>query len=150
MFERYTEPARRTLFRARHEASRLGSLSIETEHVLLGLVREEEGLTSRIFERSHPSLENIRKEIERRTVFHEKISTSVEMPFGPETIRVLQFAAAEADRLPRNHIGTEHLLLGILSEPASVAATLLAAGGIASGDVRDEIAHPDRRDDDSA
>ena len=80
MFERYTERARRVLFFARYEASQLGSISIETEHLLLGLIREGKGLTSRIFARSHLSLENIRKEIEGRTVFREKVSTSVELP----------------------------------------------------------------------
>src|SRR2546430_9271180 len=79
MFERYTERARRVLFFARYEASQLGSISIETEHLLLGLIREGKGLTSRIFARSHLSLENIRKEIEGRTVFREKVSTSVEI-----------------------------------------------------------------------
>ena len=85
MFERYTERARRVLFFARYEASQLGSMSIETEHLLLGLIREGKGLTSRIFARSHLSLENIRKEIEGRTVFREKVSTSVEMPLSAET-----------------------------------------------------------------
>ena len=112
MFERYTERARRVLFFARYEASQLGSVSIETEHLLLGLIREGKGLTSRIFARSHLSLENIRKEIEGRTVFREKVSTSVEIPFSVETKRVLEFAAEEADRLLHNYIGTEHLLLG--------------------------------------
>src|ERR687898_634269 len=63
MFERYTERARRVLFFARYEASQLGSISIETEHLLLGLIREGKGLTSRIFARSHLSLESIRKDI---------------------------------------------------------------------------------------
>ena len=121
MFERYTERARRVLFFARYEASQLGSISIETEHLLLGLIREGKGLTSRIFARSRLSLENIRKEIEGRTVFREKVSTSVEIPFSAETKRVLQFAAEEADRLLHNYIGTEHLLLGILREERSVA-----------------------------
>jgi len=116
MFERYTERARRVLFFARYEASQLGSVSIETEHLLLGLIREGKGLTSRIFARSHLSLENIRKEIEGRTVFREKVSTSVEIPFSAETKHVLQFAAEEADRLLHNYIVTEHLLLGILLE----------------------------------
>ena len=96
MFERYTERARRVLFFARYEASQLGSISIETEHLLLGLIREGKGLTSRIFQRSHLSLETIRKEIEGRTVFQEKVSTSVEIPFSQETKRVLQHAAEEA------------------------------------------------------
>src|SRR5512140_2391753 len=139
MFERYTERARRVLFFARYEASQLGSISIETEHLLLGLIREGKGLTSRIFARSHLSLESIRKEIEGRTVFREKVSTSVEIPFSAETKRVLQFAAEEADRLLHNYIGTEHLLLGILREERSVAATILTERGMRLNTVREDV-----------
>ena len=139
MFERYTERARRVLFFARYEASQLGSISIETEHLLLGLIREGKGLTSRIFARSHLSLENIRKDIEGRTVFREKVSTSVEIPFSAETKRVLQYAAEEADRLLHNYIGTEHLLLGILREERSVAATILMEKGMRLQQVREDI-----------
>src|SRR4030088_3057159 len=113
MFERYTERARRVLFFARYEASQLGVISLKTELLLLGLIREGKGLPSRIFARSHLSLENIRKEIEGRTVFRERVSTSVEIPFSAETKRVLQFAAEEADRLLHNYIGTQQRLLGI-------------------------------------
>ena len=139
MFERYTERARRVLFFARYEASQLGSISIETEHLLLGLIREGKGLTSRIFARSHLSLENIRKEIEGRTVFREKVSTSVEIPFSTETKRVLTQAAEEADRLLHNYIGTEHLLLGILREDRSVAASILSEKGMRLAAVREDI-----------
>ncbi|MGV3517034.1 ATP-dependent Clp protease ATP-binding subunit [Luteitalea sp.] len=139
MFERYTERARRVLFFARYEASQLGSVSIETEHLLLGLIREGKGLTSRIFARSHLSLEAIRKEVEGRTVFREKVSTSVEIPFSAETKRVLQFAAEEADQLSHNYIGTEHLLLGILREEQSVAATILMEKGMRLATVREDI-----------
>ena len=139
MFERYTERARRVLFFARYEASQLGSVSIETEHLLLGLIREGKGLTSRIFQRSHLSLESIRKEVEGRTVFREKVSTSVEIPFSGETKRVLQYAAEEADRLLHSYIGTEHLLLGILREERSVAASILMEKGMRLNTVRDDI-----------
>jgi ATP-dependent Clp protease ATP-binding subunit ClpC len=139
MFERYTERARRVLFFARYEATQLGSTSIETEHLLLGLIREGKGLTSRIFARSSLSLESIRKEIEGRTVFREKVSTSVDIPFSLETKHVLQFAAEEADRLLHTYIGTEHLLLGILREERSVAATLLYEKGMRLASVRDDI-----------
>jgi ATP-dependent Clp protease ATP-binding subunit ClpC len=139
MFERYTERARRVLFFARYEASQLGSVSIETEHLLLGLIREGKGLTSRIFSRSHLSLESIRKEIEGRTVFREKVSTSVEIPFSSETKRVLQYAAEEADRLLHNYIGTEHLLLGILREERSVAASILIEKGMRLNTVREDV-----------
>src|SRR5260370_969020 len=97
MFERYTERARRVLFFARYEASQLGSISIETEHLLLGLIREGKGLTSRIFARSHLSLENIRKEIEGRTVFREKVSTSVENTVRP-SISLRMFSSDRCGR----------------------------------------------------
>src|SRR5512136_468249 len=139
MFERYTERARRVLFFARYEASQLGSVTIESEHLLLGLIREGKGLTSRIFARSHLSLENIRKEIEGRTIFREKVSTSVEIPFTTETKRALQFAAEEADRLLHNYIGTEHLLLGQLREERSVAALILTEKGMRLGSVREDV-----------
>ena len=139
MFERYTERARRVLFFARYEATQMGSTSIETEHLLLGLIREGKGLTSRIFARSHLSLDSIRKEIEGRTVFREKVSTSVEIPFSSDTKRVLQFAAEEADRLLHTYIGTEHLLLGLLREERSVAASILYEKGMRLSNVREDI-----------
>jgi ATP-dependent Clp protease ATP-binding subunit ClpC len=139
MFERYTERARRVLFFARYEASQLGSVSIETEHLLLGLIREGKGLTSRIFARSNVVLDSIRKEIEGRTVFREKVSTSVEIPFSAETKRVLQFSAEEADRLVHTYIGTEHLLLGILREERSLAASILMEKGMRLASVRDDV-----------
>src|SRR6187549_1338155 len=139
MFERYTERARRVLFFARYEATQMGSTSIETEHLLLGLIREGKGLTSRIFARSHLSLESIRKEIEGRTVFREKVSTSVEIPFSAETKRVLTFAAEEADRLLHTYVGTEHLLLGLLREERSVAASILYEKGMRLAGVREDI-----------
>jgi ATP-dependent Clp protease ATP-binding subunit ClpA len=153
MFERYTERARRVLFFARYEASQLGSLSIETEHLLLGLFREGKGLVGRIFARAHLSPENIRNEVEGRTVFREKVSTSVEIPFSHEVKRVLGCAAEEADRLDHQYIGTEHLLLGILREERSVAATILMDKGMRLHTVREDIvqllnekdAHPTKR-----
>ncbi len=139
MFERYTERARRVLFFARYEASQLGSVSIETEHLLLGLIREGKGLTSRIFQRTEVHLDGVRREIEGRTVLREKVSTSVEIPFSGETKRVLQFAAEEADRLMHNYIGTEHLLLGILREERSLAAAILMEKGMRLSTVREDV-----------
>ncbi len=142
MFERYTERARRVLFFARYEASQLGSLTIETEHLLLGLIREGKGRASRIFSRAHLAPDKIRKDIEDRSVFREKVSTSVEIPFSAESKRVLGFAAEEADRLQSDHIGTEHLLLGIRREERSVAASILMGEGLRLSTVRNEISHP--------
>src|SRR6476661_8758577 len=114
MFERYTEKARRVIFFARYEASQFGAPAIEPEHLLLGLMREDKTLTGRFFPRAQVSIESIRKEIEGRTLLREKISTSVELPLAPETKRVLAYAHEESDRLQHRHIGTEHLLLGLL------------------------------------
>jgi ATP-dependent Clp protease ATP-binding subunit ClpC len=139
MFERYTERARRVLFFARYEASQFGSLSIETEHLLLGLVREGKGLTSRTFARGGLSPDAVRTEIASRVTAREPISASVEIPFSQESKRVLQFAAEEADRLSHAHIGTEHLLLGILREERSVAATILASKGLSLDAARRDI-----------
>ena len=139
MFERMSERARRVLFFARYEASQLGSLSIETEHLLLGLIREGKGLTSRIFTRHHVSLDTVRRDIEGRTVYREKVTTSVEIPFSIETKRVLMFAADEADRLQNPHIGTEHFLLGLLREERSVAAMMLMRYGMPLDAVRADV-----------
>src|SRR5688572_15999230 len=140
MFERYTEKARRVIFFARYEASQFGAPAIEPEHLLLGLMREDKTLTSRFLARAQTSLEAIRKEIEGRAPLREKISTSVELPLAPETKRVLAFAHEESDRLQHRHIGTEHLLLGLLREERSMAAEILYERGLRLAAVRDEIA----------
>lgn len=128
MFERYTERARRVLFFARYEASQVGSIAIESEHLLLGLLREGKGLTGRLFARHHASPEHIRRELESRLVYREKISTSVEIPFTSEVKAILQYAADEADRLLHNDIGTEHLLLGMLRAERSRGTGLDRSG----------------------
>ena len=102
MFERYTEKARRVIFFARYEASQFGSPYIETEHVLLGLLREDKALTNR-FLRSHASVEAIRKQIEARPRGGEKVSTSVDLPLSNESMRVLAHAAEEAEKLSNKH-----------------------------------------------
>lgn len=140
MFERYTEKARRVIFFARYEASQFGAPAIEPEHLLLGLMREDKTLTGRIFPRAQVSIESIRKEIEGRTLLREKISTSVELPLAPETKHVLAYAHEESDRLQHRHIGTEHLLLGLLREERSMAAEILYERGLRLNAVRDEIA----------
>src|SRR5438445_3757855 len=140
MFERYTEKARRVIFFARYEASQFGAPAIEPEHLLLGLMREDQTLTGRFFPRAQVSIESIRKEIEGRTRLAEKISTSVELPLAPETKRVLHYAHEESDRLQHRHIGTEHLLLGLLREERSMAAEILYERGLRLNAVRDEIA----------
>lgn len=139
MSERYTENARRALFRARSEATKLGSLSIGTEHLLLGLIHESKSTAGLVFARARLSADTIRKEIKKRTVFREKVPTSAEIPFSAETKRVLQRAAAEADRLQDDDIGTEHVLLAILGDGRSVAASVLVDKGMPLNTVREGL-----------
>ncbi len=106
MFERYTEKARRAIFFARYEASQYGSPYIETEHLLLGLLREDRALAKRFLGEVN-SEEGIRAEIERHTTSRERISTSVEVPLTLESKKILNLAAEEADRPGHRHIGTE-------------------------------------------
>ena len=139
MFERYTEKARRVIFFARYEASQFGSPYIETEHLLLGLLREDKALTNR-FLRQHASVESIRKQIEGHTTIREKVSTSVDLPLSNECKRVLAYAAEEAERLSHKHIGTEHLLLGLLREEKCFAAEILHERGLRLSTIREELA----------
>src|SRR6201986_2800806 len=139
MFERYTEKARRVIFFARYEASQFGSPYIETEHLLLGLLREDKALTNR-FLRSHASVESIRKQIEGHTTIREKVSTSVDLPLSNECKRVLAHAAQEPERLAHKHIGTEPLLLGLLREEKCFAAEILHERGLKLLAIREELA----------
>lgn len=139
MFERYTEKARRVIFFARYEASQFGAAQIEAEHILLGLIREDKHLTTRFFSRSQGTVESIRKEIEGRTILRERISTSVDLPLSLEAKRVLAFAAEESERLGHRHIGTEHLLLGLLREENSIAAEILYERGLRLSEIRHDL-----------
>ena len=140
MFERYTERARRTRFFARYEVSSLGGNAIETEHLLLGLLREGRGVTGDIFERAKLQFDTLRADVQTRMSGRIRHSTTFEIPFSEETKQMLNSAASEADRLGHNYIGTEHLLLGILSEPETAAGQILTAHGIDRAVVREEIA----------
>jgi hypothetical protein len=138
MFERYTEQARRIIFFGRYEASHFGSPFIETEHLLLGLLREDKALAVR-FLRSHASVESIRKHIEEHTAPAETIPTTKDLPLSHECKRVLAYGAEEAQRLNHKHIGTEHLLLGLLREEKCFAAQLLGEQGVTLHSVREHV-----------
>jgi hypothetical protein len=138
MFERYTEKARRVILFARYEASQFGSPYIESEHLLLGLLREDKTLSRRFF-RSDAPVESIRRQIEGRTPIREKTSTSVDLPLSHECKRVLAYAAEEAERLSHKHIGTEHLLLGLLREENFFAAEILQERGLQLSAIREEL-----------
>lgn len=134
MLERYTEKARRVIFFARYEASQFGAHAIETEHILLGLLREDKGLALSLGLRF--SVEEIRSEIESATMAAEKTSTSVDLPLSEESKRVLKHAAEEADSSEHKYVGTEHLLAGLLREPQTFGARLLEKRGFTLDAVR--------------
>ena len=141
MFERYTEKARRVIFFARYEALQYGSQVISPEHILLGLMREDKTLSARFFPfRNSLSVEAVRREVEERITFKERIPQSAELHLSNETKRILALAAEESRKLKNRHIGPEHLLLGILREEKSIAAEILFQYGLRLQDVRDEIA----------
>jgi len=137
VFERYTEKARRVVFFARYEASQFGSPYIESEHLLLGFLRENKG--TKFHSTSAQTADSIREQIEKHTKVREKIPTSVDLPLSNECKRILHYASEEADRLGHKHIGTEHLLAGMLLEKDCYAARLLSEHGVSLESVRSEI-----------
>ena len=139
MFERYTEKARRVIFFARYEASQYGSPYIETEHLLLGLLREDRALAKRFLGEVN-SEEGIRAEIEKHITPRERLSTSVEVPLTLESKKILNLAAEEADRLGHRHIGTEHVLLGLLRVEGSLAGNILQSRGVRVATLREQVA----------
>ena len=131
------------IFFARYEVSEQGAPSIETEHLLLGLLREDKALISR-FLPADVSIEALREQIESRRDKGEKISTSIEIALSEGSRRVLAYAAEESQDLSHRHIGTEHLLLGLLREQDSLAAGVLRENGMNYSDVHKAV------DDDSS
>lgn len=140
MFERYTEKARRVIFFARYEASRFGSSTIEPEHLLLGIAREDRVLINRFLSGEIVTADTLRKEIESQAQLKEGTHSSVELPLAAETKRVLAYAHEESDRLQHRHIGTEHLLLGLLREERSLAARVLHEHGVRLEAMRESVA----------
>jgi ATP-dependent Clp protease ATP-binding subunit ClpC len=141
MFERFTERARRALFFARYEVAQLGDLTIETEHLLLGVLRESKGLVASVFAEWNVPLADLRRRLEAHARHGDKVPTSVEVPFSGAVKRVLNFAAEEADRLLQPDIKCEHLLLALLRESHSYAAETLTAYGLTLNEVRTFVAN---------
>src|SRR5579863_4532535 len=136
MFERYTEKARRVIFFARYEASHYGSEEINTEHLLLGLVREDRMLCRRCLK---TNLESIRHRVDEHSPNRPSTPTNVDLPLSSDARRALKYAAEEADRLAHKHIGTEHLLLGLLDEEGGFAAVVLREGGADAEKIRPKL-----------
>ena len=137
MFERFTERARQVVVLAQEEARTLKHNYIGTEHILLGLLREEEGLAARVLESLDITVERVRAQVVRIVGSGEEV-TSGQIPFTPRAKKVLELALREALSLGHNYIGTEHILLGLVREEG-VAAQVLATHGVDLAAARQEV-----------
>ena len=138
MFERFTERARRVIILAREEAGRFRHDFVGTEHILLGLIRDGEGIATAVLQRLGLRLETVKSEVERALAGFPKTFTFGEVPFTPQAKRVLELSIEEARQLGHNYIGTEHLLLGLMKEGQSIAAKILEGLGARMDEVRQE------------
>jgi ATP-dependent Clp protease ATP-binding subunit ClpC len=128
MFERFTERARQVIVLAQDEARALKHNYIGTEHLLLGLLREEEGLAARVLERHGIDLDSARGEVSRIIGQGDQLPTGG-IPFTPRTKAVLELALQDSLRLGHSYIGTEHILIGLLHEGRGLAVNILRAAG---------------------
>jgi ATP-dependent Clp protease ATP-binding subunit ClpA len=138
VFERFTERARQVVVLAQDEARTLGHNYIGTEHLLLGLLREEEGLAARVLEGLDVSLEDVRYQVESIIGTGDELATG-QIPFTPRGKKVLELALREALSLGHNHIGTEHILLGLVREGEGVAMQILLDFDVDAGKIRNEV-----------
>jgi ATP-dependent Clp protease ATP-binding subunit ClpC len=138
LFERFTERARQVVVLAQEEARTLKHNYIGTEHILLGLLREEEGLAARVLESLDITVERVRSQVVRIVGSGEEV-TSGQIPFTPRAKKVLELALREALSLGHNYIGTEHILLGLVRENEGVAARILLDFDADSDKIRNEV-----------
>lgn len=138
MFERFTERARQVIVLAQDEARTLKHNYIGTEHVLLGLLREEQGLAARALEGLDITVERVRAQVVRIVGSGEEVTTG-QIPFTPRAKKVLELALREALSLGHNYIGTEHLLLGLVRENEGVAARILLDFDADAEKIRGEV-----------
>ena len=138
MFERFTERARQVVVLAQDEARALKHNYIGTEHILLGLLREEEGLAARVLESLDITVEEVRAQVARIVGQGDEVTTG-QIPFTPRAKKVLELALREARSLGHNYIGTEHILLGLVRENEGVAARILLDFDADAEKIRNEI-----------
>jgi ATP-dependent Clp protease ATP-binding subunit ClpC len=138
MFERFTDRARRVVVLAQEEARILNHSYIGTEHLLLGLVHEGDGVAAKVLESLDISLEAVRQQVEQ-IVGRGKDAPSGHIPFTPRAKKVLEFSLRESQQLGHDYIGTEHILLGLLREGDGVAAQVLVALGADLNRVRQQV-----------
>ncbi|MDZ4861661.1 MAG: ATP-dependent Clp protease ATP-binding subunit [Candidatus Hydrogenedentes bacterium] len=125
MWERFTERAKHVVSAAREEATRLGSEYVRTEHILLGLCREPDGIAARALENLGVNLDELAIEIEHQIQRGNAVVSNDEIAFTPRAKKVLELAVEEARRFNHNYIGTEHILLGLVKEGEGIAAKVL-------------------------
>jgi len=130
MFERFTERARKVIILAREEAIRLGHNFVGTEHLLLGLVREGDGLAVAILKKLSVNISILKGEVEKVVSVGTQVSPAGEVPFTPQAKKVLEYAISEARSMGHNYIGTEHLLLGLVREGEGIASLVLRDVGV--------------------
>src|SRR5437870_9781807 len=138
MFERFTERARQVVVLAQEEARTLKHNYIGTEHILLGLLREEEGLAAHVLESLDITVERVRAQVVRIVGPGDEV-TPGQIPFTPRAKKVLELALREALSLGDNYIGTEHLLLGLARENEGVAARILLGVDVDADRIRSEV-----------
>jgi len=138
MFERFTERARQVVVLAQEEARALKHNYIGTEHLLLGLLREEEGVAARVLDSLQISTEEVRAAVVRIVGTGEEVATG-QIPFTPRAKKVLELALREALSLGHNYIGTEHILLGLIREDEGVAARILLDLDAEPEKIRNEV-----------
>jgi ATP-dependent Clp protease ATP-binding subunit ClpA len=138
MWQRFTERSRRVVFFAQEEAGRLGEYYVSTEHLLLGLVRENDCVAARVLDRMGVSLSRIRSEIERQVTRGDG-RLGQDMQLTPRAKRVIDLAYDEARQLSNNYIGTEHLLLGLIREGEGLAGRVLIKLGVELDRTREEV-----------
>ncbi|HKE76765.1 MAG TPA: Clp protease N-terminal domain-containing protein, partial [Acidimicrobiales bacterium] len=140
MFERFTDRARRVVVLAQEEARLLNHNYIGTEHILLGLIHEGEGVAAKALESLGISLEAVRQQVEE-IIGQGGSSPSGHIPFTPRAKKVLELSLREALQLGHNYIGTEHILLGLIREGEGVAAQVLVKLGADLSRVRQQVIH---------
>jgi hypothetical protein len=138
MFERFTDRARRVVVLAQDEARRLDHTWIGTEHILLGLIREGEGVAAKALESLGISLDAVRRQVEE-IIGQGQETPSGHIPFTPRTKKVLELALRESRQLGHDYIGTEHILLGLIREGDGVAAQVLVMLGADQNRVRQQV-----------
>ena len=139
MFNRFTERARKVILLAKEEAKRFNHDYIGTEHILLGLIREGEGVAAAVLQNLGLSSDQIRLEVEKLVQLGPSTIVSGDIPFTPKAKKVIELAMDEARNLGHNYIGTEHLLLGLIREGEGIAAQVLVNLGLDLGKVRQEV-----------